>query len=310
MLAPICLFTYNRIYETQQTVKALQDNFLAPASDLFVFSDGAKFGAEEKVKEVRDFIKNIGGFKSVTVFESPKNVGLADSIINGVTKVISKNGKVIVLEDDLITSPNFLNFMNQSLKFYKDDKLKQSINGYSLPVGNDGSDVYFQVRPFSWGWATWKDRWDEEIFDKEKLKYEIEVHPKFLKEFGEVCGDDIPKMFKDSIYGRNNSWYVRWAYAHYRNNTFSVYPSISLVENVGFNSDGTHCTGIGAYNYPMLPSDKKNFNFSVSYASEPSITKKFLHHFTLLHKIKIRIQHLKSSYGRKLLWREIKQRLT
>ena len=132
-IAPICLFTYNRLEETIQTVAALKNNFLANKSELFIFSDGAKNkNVEQKIKQVRKYLKTITGFKNITIYESSKNKGLANSIIDGVTKIIETYGKIIVLEDDLVTSPNFLNFMNQALEFYHYNNRIYSVSGYTL----------------------------------------------------------------------------------------------------------------------------------------------------------------------------------
>jgi GT2 family glycosyltransferase len=114
--APIALFVYNRPWHTRQTVEALKKNELASESELFIYSDAPKNGkAKEKVKEVREYIKTIDGFKKVTIIERENNWGLADSIIDGVTKIVNEYGKIIVLEDDLVTSPYFLKFMNEAL---------------------------------------------------------------------------------------------------------------------------------------------------------------------------------------------------
>ena len=165
MLSPICLFTYNRLDETRQTVEALKRNFLAPLSCLYIFSDGPKDETiTQKVNEVRQYIKTIGGFKAIKIFESPVNRGLAKSIIDGVTQIIEKYGRVIVLEDDLITSPNFLDFMNYALEFYQNKERVLSISGYSFSINypNDYKyDVAIGFRASSWGWATWKDRWNK-----------------------------------------------------------------------------------------------------------------------------------------------------
>jgi hypothetical protein len=169
-LAPICLFTYNRLAETELTVMALKNNYLAEYSDLIIFSDSAK--SEEQVQsvlEIRRFIKEITGFKTVQIIESKVNKGLANSIISGVNQIFKEYEKVIVMEDDLETHPNFLNFMNNSLEFYSHDKNIQSINGFSPHVKKSDKNVYFQQRPFPWGWATWNDRWSPNIFEKKEL---------------------------------------------------------------------------------------------------------------------------------------------
>ena len=169
--------------------------------------------------------------------------------------------------------------------------------------------VYFQTRPFSWGWATWQDRWENEIFNKKKLETEIKSEPSMLKEFRKACGDDIVKMFVDSIYNKNDSWYVRWAYSHFKNNTYSVYPTHSLVENIGFGGDGVHCTGINAYKYKMDDRLERKFNFEPFSMPGKHITKSFLHNFSISHKVMFRVNLLGTSTGRKLVFSEIKTKL-
>ncbi|MEJ7683897.1 MAG: hypothetical protein WKG06_39770 [Segetibacter sp.] len=162
-LAPILLFTYKRLDTLKSSVAALQQNYHASESELFIFSDAAKTPHDEiEIANVRSFIKNINGFKNVSIIEANKNRGLANSIISGVTQIIQEYEKVIVLEDDLVTSPNFLNYMNQALSAYKDNLRVFSIAGYTIPVTilNDYQfDTYFLPRASSWGWATWKNRW-------------------------------------------------------------------------------------------------------------------------------------------------------
>jgi hypothetical protein len=303
-LAPICLFTYNRLEETKKTIAALENNFLASESELFVFSDGWKNEAQkDKILELRLFLKTITGFKKVTVFESEKNKGLAISIINGVTDIINKFGSVIVLEDDLETTENFLGFMNNSLNFYKGDNAIQSISGYSLDIKKDNddySDVYFQQRTHSWGWATWKPYWDQGNFDLEYLRDYVHNYENHLKMFKETCGADIDRMLLDTIYSRNNSWYVRWAFNQFLNNRYTVYPFLSKISNIGFGDDATHCTSINVYKTQMDTLAKTNFNL-VDFEVNKHYQKQFLYYFSIGYKLIYRILLLKSKNGRKSL---------
>jgi hypothetical protein len=309
-LAPICLFTYNRLTETKQTIYALQKNYLSKNSDLFIFSDGPKNEqAVSKVEEVRKYLQSISGFKSISIIESSINKGLANSIISGVSQIINQYGKVIVLEDDLITSPNFLNFMNQALEFYSNKKKIQSINGYSLSIRHKTYDIYFQQRPFSWGWATWADRWDEEIFNKEKIHITINNQNKTLSLFRKKCGTDIPKMLINSINNKNDSWYVRWAFSHFINKTYSVYPTYSLIENIGFSQYGTHCKGINSFYSEPTQSNKTTFNLIPFKIPDNQSTHDFLNYFSYKHKLIVRIKLLASAEGRKKIIEEIKERL-
>ncbi len=312
MLAPICLFTYNRLLETQQTIEALKNNFLASKSELFIFSDGAKDDTSKpKVDEVRKYVQTVSGFKRVSLIKADQNKGLASSIISGVSEIIEKYGKVIVVEDDLITTRNFLDFMNQALTYYRNERSIQSVSGFSLDLEmvDLESDVYFQMRPFSWGWATWSDRWDHAIFDKQRLRIEIKRNGSILKKFKDSCGADMAKMFLNSINDQNDSWYVRWAYDHLKNNTFSVYPSISFVSNIGFGESGTHCRGINSFSYKISKDDRRDFNF-VRFSFPPKVeTRKFLNYFSIRHKVSVRLKLLGTSSGREQLLSEIKLKL-
>ena len=180
-LAPIVLFVYNRPWHTQQTVEALKKNELAEQSELFIYCDEAKDESRRNsVDEVRRYIEKIDGFKKLTVTKRNKNWGLADSIIDGVTTIVNKYGKIIVLEDDLVTSPYFLRYMNDALEFYKDKNKVMHISGYVFPIeNNDLEDTYF-IKPAScWGWSTWDRAWGKfkkdseyfiKIFDNKMIK--------------------------------------------------------------------------------------------------------------------------------------------
>lgn len=177
-LAPIVLFTYKRLNTLKQTIESLQQNYLATESDLYIFSDAAK-GIEDKesVDSVRNYIKTIKGFKSVTITESEVNKGLATSIIEGVSQILKTHETVIVLEDDLVSTNNFLDFMNESLTKYEDETAIFSISGFSFNLNLEKKyfyDVYFLNRGWSWGWATWRDRW-------EKVDWKIKDYSEFIK---------------------------------------------------------------------------------------------------------------------------------
>lgn len=240
--SPICLFTYNRLEATKQTVAALKQNFLASQSPLIVFSDGGKDSvAALKVQAVRDFLYIIDGFKSVEIIESPVNKGLASSIISGVSLVVSKYGKAIVLEDDLVTTPNFLSYMNQALDFYEDNDKIISVCGYGLKIKKPkgyASDVYLYGRSSSWGWGTWKDRWesvDWDVKDWDQFKNDKDAIKAFNKN-----GSDMFRMLKSVTEGDGNSWAIRLGYAQFKQQKYSVMPFYSLVDNIGFTGEGTN----------------------------------------------------------------------
>lgn len=241
-LAPICLFVYNRLKVTQETVRALQNNYLASESDLIIFSDGPKNeAAQKKVADVRQYIHKVNGFKSVTVVEAPQNKGLGTSIIEGVSQTVKTYGMAIVLEDDLYTTPNFLDYMNQALDFYQDHQNIISICGYGLKIKKPKdyiSDFYLYGRSSSWGWATWQHQWetvDWEVKDWETFK----ADKKAVKAFN-YNGSDMFRMLKSVVEGGGNTWAIRFCYAQFKQKKYSLMPFESFVENMGFDADGTN----------------------------------------------------------------------
>lgn len=306
MLAPICLFTYNRLQETQLTLQALRKNNLAKESDLFIFSDGPKNEQDKiKVDSVRSFLRSVDAFKSIKIIEAPSNRGLAQSIINGATQILKDHDTIIVLEDDLVTTPNFLDFMNQALQYYENEERIQSVNGYSLFLKGNTNDIYFQRRTGSWGWATWKSRWNPEIFDKEKIKNIIAQNPSILIDFKKHCGSDISKMLIDSINNRNDSWYVRWTFDHFLKEHYAVFHASSFIENIGHSNNATHCTGINVYTSKQVEPSKTHFHFDKFQIPDQKIRKEFLYYFSKNYKIIARIHLLKTKNGRQALAREI-----
>mgnify|MGYP005818848245 CR=1 FL=1 len=241
--APIVLFTYNRPWHTRQTIEALQKNELSINSELFVFSDGAKDDlSAKKVKEVREYLKTVNGFKKITIIEREKNWGLAENIIDGVTKIVNEYGKIIVLEDDLVTSPYFLRFMNEALEFYKDEKKVMSLSGYTYPFNLSKGymyDVFCFYRTSSWGWASWKDRWESVDFDIKD--YCVLLKDKVLQNKLRRGGNDLVEMLKMQMEGKISSWAVRFAYSAAKQDRVCVYPIKSLIRNIGHDNSGIHC---------------------------------------------------------------------
>ena len=241
-VAPICLFTYNRLAETKQTVEALKNNFMAAESELFVFSDGAKNKeTASKVAEVRNYLKTLSGFKNIEIVFSEDNKGLANSIIHGVSQVMSKYGKVIVLEDDLVTSPNFLDFMNQALEFYKDHQKVFSISGYTMNLPSlkkDKNDYYVGYRASSWGWASWSKSWVD--VDWEIKDYKDFSKSKTSNRIFKRGGSDMLRMLKNQRNSKIDSWAITWCYHQFKKDQLTVFPTISKIVNIGFGKDATH----------------------------------------------------------------------
>lgn len=244
--APIVLFTYNRKDYTERILSSINSVRGANESELFIYSDApASDSASADVIEVRNtihnFIKEKSSFRKVTVVEAEKNKGLAKSIIEGVTDIISKYGKVIVLEDDLIVSTDFIEYMNAGLEYYSNNPKIWALSGYSFPMkalDNYRDDVYLAMRGSSWGWATWADRWttvDWEVKDYETIKYDW----KKRLDFGR-WGRDMPFMLDANVYGLNHSWAIRWCYSAYKQQKYTVYPKISRIVNAGTDGSGTN----------------------------------------------------------------------
>jgi len=221
-------------------------NELAEQSDLIVYSDGPKNDKDnDSVKSVRHFINNINGFKSLTIIERNTNWGLAANIIDGVTEIVNKFDRVIVLEDDLVTSPVFLSFMNQALEHFSRNEKVLQISGYMFDVDiEEESDAIFLPFISSWGWATWKRAWDH--FDPlmsgyEQLKKDRGLQHKFNLE----GAYNYFSMLEAQRKGKVDSWAIRWYLSVFLVEGLILYPVRSLVKNCGFDGSGTHCKGGG-----------------------------------------------------------------
>lgn len=288
-LAPICLFVYSRLDETIRTVESLQHNDLVEQSSLYIFSDGPRTDSDvPKIQEVRKYIHNITGFASVTIFESEGNKGLANSIISGVSQIVNEFGKVIVLEDDLVLSTNFLIFMNDALTFYEDKQRVMSISGYSFDLkypSNYTSDVAFSLRFASWGWATWKDRWakvDWEVKDISYFKWNVFKQIKFT-----LGGSDLCRMLFRQVHGKIDSWAIRFAYHQYKYGLLDVFPVKSKVVNIGFTSQATHTKSISArFKNVIDNTGKTNFVFLNKIKINWIIVAQFYKHYSFINRLK------------------------
>jgi glycosyltransferase involved in cell wall biosynthesis len=239
--APIALFTFNRLDHTIKTLEALQRNELAYDSELFVFSDGPGSEADmEKVRALRNYLRTISGFSKVTIFERDKNFGLAESIITGVTEIINTYGLIIVLEDDMVTSPWFLRYMNDALELYRDEDRVISIHGYCYPVKAKLPETFFLKGADCWGWATWKRGWDLFEPDGEKLLNELRAR-KLNHSFDYDGTHEFSSLLEGQINGMNDSWAIRWYASAFLEEKLTLYPGRSLIHNIGIDDSGTHC---------------------------------------------------------------------
>jgi len=294
-LAPICLFVYCRLKETKQTVESLQQNYLSTQSKLYIFSEGAKNETDiDKVIAVRKYIHTINGFDNVTIYESEKNKGLANSIIWGVTQIVNKYNKVIVLEDDLLLSTNFLCFMNQALNFYDLNKKIFSISGYSFNLqypNNYKFDVAFSIRASSWGWAIWKDRWleiDWELKDYAAFRWNILNRILFNK-----GGSDLSRMLDRQKKAKIDSWAIRFTFHQFKHGYFDVFPTKSKVINNGFNSESTHTKYKSLrFDTKLDYSEQRSFCFSENVCIDKHIQKQFYKHYSYRGRLKDKLMNI------------------
>lgn len=243
--APVVVFAYNRPDHLAQSLDALARNRLADRTDVFVYADGPKgagdLAAVAEVGRVLDRAKGQAAFHSMSISRSEVNRGLAASVIDGVTEVLAGYGRVIVVEDDLLCAEGFLEFMNGALDRYADCADVWSVSGYGLPIQMPrgfADDVYFTPRGSSWGYATWRDRWDTvdwTVADYDEFRRSRRARRRFNQ-----GGRDLSPMLDAQMEGRIDSWAIRWCYAQAKSGAVTVYPVRSLVSNIGLDGTGTH----------------------------------------------------------------------
>ena len=241
--APILLFTYNRLSHTQRCVEALSQNQGISESELFIYSDGAKDASQKaSVMEVRNYLHTIQGFKHITIIEREENWGLARNIIDGVTTQVNKYGRVIVLEDDLIVAPHFLQFMNDALETYKDEPKVGHIQACDFTQDTSLPDTFLIKWTGSWGWGTWDRAWKHFNPNGKELLQKLEAQ-KLTHTFDFNGKYGFTRMLRRQIEGKNNSWAIRWNASLFLANILSLNVGRSLVQNEGFDGSGTNCGG-------------------------------------------------------------------
>lgn len=242
-LAPIVVFAYNRPDHLQRVLDALSKNRLAEESDLFVFCDGAKKSATEQdrslVADCRLVARRVKGFKSLSVIERDSNYGLADNIICAVTDVVNKYGKVITLEDDVITSAGFLQYMNDALDVYENDERVMHVTGFMWHYHGWLPETFFYTVPeCGGGWATWKRAWNHFSYDIESLYHYWENDWTAFNIWG---GNALQKQLEGNYYGTLKTWFIRWYSVVRRMGGLTLYPNCPLTTNIGFDGSGTNC---------------------------------------------------------------------
>jgi hypothetical protein len=251
-LSPIAFFAYNRPVHTKKTLKYLKENKLAKKSLIYIFLDAPKDKkSKNKVIEVRKVINNANGFKKKIIILRKKNFGLANNFIKGIDYVVKKHGKIIVLEDDNLTSPFFLNYMNEALNLYSKNSKVASISAYSYPIDSKKKNYYFLRLADSWGWATWKRSWNLYEKNGNKLMKEIEKKNQ-SKEFNFENSYDFMRILRNYCLKLNNSWSIRWYASMYLKNKLTLFPPKSFIENIGMDSSGVHADNTKDYRSKLI----------------------------------------------------------
>ena len=251
--APIALFVYNRPQHTERTLKFLMQNELASESRLFIFSDGPKTnGDQEKVAAVREILKRADGFKSVQVIERKENMGLATSVIAGVTQLVKDYKQVIVFEDDLVTSPYTLTYFNDALQRYREEEKVMHIGAYMYPLKeNSLPESFFYRAATSWGWATWDRAWRHFEPNIDTLMAQFDTRKR--AEFSIEHTMNFWKQVLDFKNKKNNSWAIRWYASIFLKGGLTLNPSQSLVNNIGHDGTGVHSGINDIYNVIINP---------------------------------------------------------
>lgn len=246
-LSPVALFVYNRPVHTKKVLNALKKNEISKKTIIYIFSDASKNLKDAKnVQKVRDIIQKCKGFKSKRLYFRKKNLGLAKNFILGITLVCNKHGKIIVLEDDNLTSPYFLKYMNDALNLYKNEKSVASISGYSYPIKNHRKGYYFLRIADSWGWATWIRSWQQ--FDKNGTKILNALKKKkLISKFNFDNSYDFFRILRNFCLKKNNSWSIRWYGSMFLKNKLTLFPPKSYIQNIGMDNSGVHSDVTDSY---------------------------------------------------------------
>lgn len=255
MPAPVVLFTYRRPLHTLRTLEHLRNNVGSDKSVLYVFSDGVKENGgpneAKDIAQVRKVIRSQQWCKEVHIIESVQNMGLANSIINGVTQIVDQFDKAIVLEDDLISSKYFLQYMNEGLDRYKDEERVMQISGHNFPVGNIATGTSFFLRhATTLGWAVWKRSW--KYFDKDASGYtELKNNPDLANRFDLDGAYGFTRlMLLQMETNKVDSWGIRWLWSVFKNNGLTLFPDKTLIKHIESMEGATHVSGHYAFAEP------------------------------------------------------------
>jgi len=274
-LAPIGVSTYSRIDHLKQTIEALQKNTLAKDSELFIFSDAPQKGDEKIIAKVREYIHTVDGFKKVHIIERKKNGRVANNR-GGMKQLLDKYNRCIFLEDDIVTAPGFLQFMNDTLEFYKNDDRITFVSGYVIPVINLDdtykNDAFLLGRFESWGMGLWKRSFEyfkpipKRLYDK---VYNSKIE---LKALAKKNGEDVIETITLDYLGKMDGGDIKIWFWQYILNTYTIYPKNTLVKSIGQDGSGVHMEITNKWDIKTLW-DQTEFKFNQKILLDQNIEK-------------------------------------
>jgi len=296
----ICLFVYNRSHHTSKVLKSLSECKNFEKFRLYIFSDNFKVSKKNDKFEVNLVRNKILEFKkknkNIFIKFSKINLGLYKNLTKGISYVLTKHSSVIVLEDDLVLNNNFLNFMLNSLKKFKNKKNILQISGYSYPINCNSNDAYFLNLTSCWGWATWSDRWRDFIKFSKNKKLIQEEYNNIQYDYNKKSDFNINgsynylKMLKKQIKGQFNSWGVLFYLYSFHKNFLNLFPPFTLVENRGFDGSGFHKSTSDVFNRVLGKETNKVIGYprinKLNNKNLKKIKTFLVHELSLLTKIK------------------------
>jgi len=241
---PIALFTYDRPDHTRRVLDSLARCARLDECRLYVFCDGPKEAAQAAgVAAVRQVVREWSTRLGAAVFEREVNIGLARSVVTGVTELCKEYGEVIVIEDDLELHPDFLDYMLQALDKYRHEQAVYQISGYMFPLKHPRQpDAFFLPLTTTWGWATWQRAW--QIFDWNGANTpELLADPQTRRRFDLDGTYPYATMLESTLAGENDSWGILWWWSVFNARGLVLHPRRSFVWNGGFDGTGTHLGG-------------------------------------------------------------------
>jgi len=240
LYAPIAIFAFNRPGHLNNLFSSLMTNPEAIFSEVYLFIDGPRNSEDKRaIAETKAVGESFAKFLNLTIIQKERNVGLSESILGGIDTVLLNHDQVIILEDDLELSPNFLHFVNTGLELHRDDFRVASIQGFSIIELKSTESSYFLRGADCWGWATWANRWKYLVRDPNILLEQLRIK-NLTKDFDLNGAYPYTNMLERNCNKALDSWAIRWHASMFLENRVSLYPGKTLVKNMGRDGSGTH----------------------------------------------------------------------